>query len=309
MKKTIISIVVAAVCASVLSVSAFAEDILSDKSVYANKRESIAVEAGTMDDEGSIISVDPNTVMPYYYANLYDYAQTGNLDIIPYAQKNGKNDVGERFVADAVNSNGEFVGTVEFNIGGSYPGIRVFAPSSNKADSLAFEPNARRISVVMDNRNIDTDCQEVKLVFVVGLGNVYYINNGTSEFLAASNFGGVNGEVFNEENGGIIEIGDDLKAYAEREIAEAEEYNREVIDKLAPGENPPEGGGDATPTFKVDNTPYLTENDSPTTSGSEKNPDTGRGVGIATGAAALISLTAGAVVLAKRRKDNRRNQL
>ncbi len=131
-----------------------------------------------------------------------------------------------------------------------------------------------------------------------------YIDNGTSKLLAASNYGWSNGEVFNDINGGVVEIGDDLKAYADRELAEYEEYKREVLDKLAPGENPPEGGVDATPTFKVDNTPYLTENDSPTTSGGEKNPDTGHGVGIASGTAALISLTAGAVVLAKRRKDN-----
>lgn len=290
MKKTIISIAAAALCASALSVTAFAENILSNKSVYADKRESIAVEAGTMDDDSGIISVDPNTVMPYYYASLYDYSRTGKLEIIPYAQKNGNDNVGERFVANAVNADGEFAGTVEFNIGGPHPGIRVFAPSSNKADSIAFEPNARRINAVMKKQNIDADCQEIKLVFVVGLGNVYYINNGTSEFFAASNFEEVNGEVFNDENGGIIEIGDDLKAYMERRIAAEEEYQREVLDKLAPGENPPEGGYE-TPRFKVDNTPYLDSSETPSTPGNTGNTDNPNTGGVSSALAGGIALT------------------
>ncbi len=295
MKKTIISIAAAVLCASVLSTNAFAENILSNKDVYADKHESIAIEAGTMDVDSSIISVDPNTVMPYYYASLYDYAKTGKMEIIPYSQKNGNDDAGERFVANAVNADGKFVGTVEFNIGGAHPGIRIFSPSSDKADSVAFELNARRINAIMEKQKINSDCQEVKFVFVVGLGNVYYINNGTSEFLAASNLGWVNGDVFNDENGGIIEIGDDLKAYMERRIAEEENPS-----EPASGDNPLEGGYE-TPMFTVDNTPYLDEDKTP--DDDHTNPNTGNGLCAVASTAALVSLAAGAIVVVKRRKN------
>ncbi len=304
--KFISTISVAAICTAMLSTQVFATDITKDRSVYAADSESIPCLSESNTEFGTYI-VDLSTVMPLYYANIYDYAKTGNFDIRPFWFEEGE--IGQKYISDAVNENGDFVGTMEFSIDGEHPGIHMFTPRTNKADSVAFEPNARRISAAMEKQKISSNCEEVKLVFVNGIGHVYYIDNGTSKMLAAANYYGVNGEVFNDINGGIVEINDDLKAYADRKLAELEEYKREVIDKLAPGENPPEGGGDATPTFKVDNTPYLTENDSPTTSGDEKNPDTGRGIGIATGTAALISLTAGAVVLAKRRKDNRRNQL
>ncbi len=172
MKKTIISITVAAVCASVLSVSAFAEDILSDRSVYVANRESIAISAGTTEWDGEVLMVDPNTIMPFYYVNFLDYARTGNFDIIPFASKDGE-DEGQTFIADAVNENGDFAGTIRFTIGGAYPG-QVFTPSTDKANSLAFEPNARRISAVMEKQRISSDCQDIKFVCIEGIGNVYY---------------------------------------------------------------------------------------------------------------------------------------
>ena len=42
MKKTIISIAAAVLCASALSVPAFAENILADKSVYADNQQELA---------------------------------------------------------------------------------------------------------------------------------------------------------------------------------------------------------------------------------------------------------------------------
>lgn len=225
MKKTIISIAAAALCASALSVTAFAEDILTDKSVYAPDRDQIAKSVGSEEWSGKVISVDPNTIMPIYYIDFLDYARTGNFDFIPFAKKDGRDNIGETFVSDALNANGEFAGTIRFAVGGEHPGIRVFTSSTNKANSLAFEPNARRISALMKKQNISSDCKEVKLVFVNRIGQVYYIDNGKSKYLAAMN-GKASGRLFNDENGGIIEIGDDLKAIADQMLAECEEYKR-----------------------------------------------------------------------------------
>ena len=49
MKKIISTIAASVICAAMLSAQAFAADILSDRSVYAADRESIASSAGSME--------------------------------------------------------------------------------------------------------------------------------------------------------------------------------------------------------------------------------------------------------------------
>ncbi len=301
MKKTIISIAAAAaLCAPAFAVQSFATDILSDRSVYAADQESIAKVAGSIEWKGEVLTVDPDTIMPYYYVSFYDYARTGNFDIKPFTSMSGDDD-GETFFADAVNENGDFAGTIMFTISGKYPG-HDFRPSTDKADSVAFAPNARRISALMAEQKISSDCKEVKLVFVKNVGDVYYIDNGKSKYLAAAK-GEVNGKIFNYENGGIVEINDDLKAFADQELAKYEKYKKEVLDTLAPGEPPPMGF-DPGPMFKVDNTPYLSENYSPTTDGDTKIPNTGDGTAEAVGAAVLMAAAAGAAAVVNKKRKN-----
>ncbi len=300
MKKTIISMAAAALCASALSTQAFAADILSDKSVYAKNSEELARAAGTAEFDGKTISADPNTIMPYYYVNFLDYARTGNFDIIPFAKGIGQDD-GEIFVADALDTNGKFAGTVQIITDDSSSYIGVFEPRSEKKDSLAFEPNARRINAVLEKHKINLDCKEIKFVLVTGIGNFYYIDTGTAKYLAASNFGGVNGEIFNEGNGGLIEINDEFKAFADSKLAEYEEYKREVLDKLAPGENPPSMGGTDTPEYIVDNTPYLNDTDAPST---PDNPITGSNAAALAAELGLASaMIIGGMIVRRKRKN------
>ncbi len=314
MKKTIISIAAAVVCASVLSVPAFAEDVLTDRSIYVENREELAQSVKGWDIEGKTILPDTTTIMPVYSASIYDYAKTGSLEIKPFMalDSDGKDSNNQWHIADAMDENGNYVGKLDIIFENELFDPVSFLPSDrNEVESIAFEANAKRVNALMKKRSLNTDCKEVKLLSIEGVGYAYYIDNGTEKILVAANISDVNARIFNDENGGIVIVGDELKAAAEEELAAHNEYLEEyqkILDSLDPNDPLPAGGYDM-PTFKVDNTPYLTENDSPTTSGGEKNPDTGRGVGIATGAAALISLTAGVVVLAKRRKDNRRNQL
>ncbi len=302
MKKFITCGIVAALCTAALSTQVFAADILSDRSVYAADQESIAKAVGNIEWKGEVLTVDPDTIMPFYYVNFIDYARTGNFNIIPFANFS-ENDDCETFVADVVNENGDFAGTTRFTISGKYPG-HSFVPSTDKAaDSVAFAPNARRISALMAEQNISSDCKEVKYVVVEGICHGYYIDNGKSKYLAAAN-GEASAKVFNYENGGIVEINDDLKAIADQELAEYEKYKTEVLDKLAPGEPPPVGL-DLDPVFKVDNTPYLNENDPPAADNDTKIPNTGDGTAEAVGAAVLMAAAAGAaVVVNKKRKDD-----
>ncbi len=285
MKKTIISMAAAALCALAISTQAFAEDVLTDRSVYAKDPQSIAQSLGSWELEGKTIFPDPDTITPLYEVDIYDYAKTGKFEVIPsmLVDADGTKTEGQHYISDAIDEDGNFVGRMWLVVGGEYTHISSYMSSSkNKVESVAFEPNAGRIKAVLSKQGINTDCKEIKLLFMPYIGYAYYIDNGTSEFLAAAGFAEVNGELFNSINGGIIEVGDELKAFADRRLAEYEEYKREVLDKLAPGELPPVGGGYDMPTFKVDNTPYLDGADNPPAPDSESsdgskndNPNTG----------------------------------
>ncbi len=281
MKKTIISMAAAALCALAISTQAFAEDVLTDRSVYAKDPQSITQSLGSWEREGKTISPDPDTITPLYEVDIYDYAKTGNFEVIPsmLVDADGTKTEGQHYISDAIDEDGNYVGRMRLVVGGENTHISSYMSSSkNKVESVAFEPNAGRIKAVLSKQGINTDCKEIKLLFMPYIGYAYYIDNGTSEFLAAAGFAEVNGELFNSINGGIIEVGDELKAFADRRLAEYEEYKREVLDKLAPGEVPPVGGYDM-PTFKVDNTPYLDGADTPGSGSSDgsknDNPNTG----------------------------------
>ncbi len=299
MKKFITCGIVAALCTAALSTQVFAADILSDRSVYETDGERIAKAAGNTEWDGEKVFVDPNTVIAVYTADVFDYARTGNFDVKPSLC-----DGGQEYIADAVNEKGDFAGRVEFSVDGGHPGIGVYTHMTDKSRAIDFASDAKRINTVMSKRGITSECKEIKLLFVQYIGYVYYIDNGTSKFLAATNINEVSGKVFNHENEGIVEIGDELKSFADQELADLEKYKKEVLDKLAPGEPPPVGL-DLDPVFKVDNTPYLNENDPPAADNDTKIPNTGDGTAEAVGAAVLMAAAAGAaVVVNKKRKDD-----
>lgn len=266
MKKTIATIAAAVFCTAALSTQAFAADILSDKSVYAEGQEQLARSVGSWSWEDEKVFVDPDTVMPVYTADFYDYARTGRLDIKPLLLSGG-----QMYISNAENENGIFLGTIEFTVGGTEPGINIYTHTTEKAKSVEFMPNAKRVNALMSKHGINSDCKDIKLLFVENVGYVYYIDNGTSKMLAAANYGEVNGKVFNDENGGIVEINDNLKAIADAELAELEEYQK-YLEQLAPGENPVTNGSEPL-LFLADNTPYLDDTNN-SEQGDLKNPPT-----------------------------------
>ena len=165
-------------------------------------------------------------------------------------------------MSDAVNSSGDYAGEIELTVNGSQVKIHTYLPTTDRAHSLSFTPNAKRISALMAEKNISSDCKEIKLVFVYDVGYVYYIDNGESKLLAATGMWGVNSEVFNEENGGIVEINDDLKAIADRMLGELGEYK---------------SLGDAPKLFYVDNTVYMDVSSDKPANNDNENPPLGGG--------------------------------
>ena len=190
------------------------------------------------------ISIDMKTVMPLYYANLYDYAESGKFEYEPYSF-----DGYRLYAADALNSENKFAGTLIF----SEDDIMMYAPSEDKNNSVDFETvNAKRISALI-NSKASSLTENAKFMFVEGAGYVYYIMDGDKTSLIASSFKGANGDLFTESNKGIVNIDSTLLKFAKGLAAEQKEQ-AEALKNLAPGENPPTGA--QVPVFVVDNSEY-----------------------------------------------------
>lgn len=85
-------------------------------------------------------------------------------------------------------------------------------------------------------------------MFVDGLGYAYYLDDGNSAVLIAAGFKGANGDIFTEENGGVVAFDEDLQIQAQK-LLDIKAENEQYLATLAPGVNPVTGGGPS---------PYLT---------------------------------------------------
>lgn len=275
MKKFIASGIAAALCFAALSSPAFAADILTDRSICFDAGEGSMPSVKSWNIDGKAIVPDVNTIMPVYSASIYDYAKTGSFEI--------DTSKAQWYIADAVDGYGNYSGMLELTLKNGYFEGGYFLPSDkNKVDPIAFEANAKRVSALMKKRGLNTDCKEVKLIFMEHVGYVYYIDNGSEKMLVAANVSEVNGNFFNDRNGGIVVIGDELKAAADMELEAYNKYLEEFqkeIERLGLGPDDPLPGigGYASPMFKVDNTPYIdgAEAQSAPNGGNEDNPVTG----------------------------------
>lgn len=257
-RRTITCAAAAAVCAVMMSPQAFAEDILTDRSIYLeNCEEAVrAVEPWVV--KGKKIFPDPDTVMPLYDGSIFDYARTGNFEIEPFTIGNEKRSDGQYHIANAVDENGNFAGWMTLILENGVFEPATYTPSNNAADSVTLDINAPRISALMKKRGLNTDCKEVKLVTIEGVGYAYYIDNGTEKMLVAASISDTSEHIFNSKNGGLIIVGDELKLAAEAIMA---------------GE--PWSGDGYDPIFTVDNTPYLNGAGGSSEGSKTDNPNTG----------------------------------
>lgn len=232
-----------------LVVTAFATEKGEMASIYASNAEEISEFVGNVTIDDFNISIDSKTVMPVYKASLYDYARTGLFSISPMDFENG-----QVYISDVVDATGDFAGAAVFTASEDESEILMYAPKSEHLTSVDFQSNASRAYSLMEKRKIDSKNTQSKFLFVDGLGYVYYINNGTEEVLIAAGLKGTNGNIFNEENKGVVVVDEDFK---EKALAELIEYEKrgEELSQLAPGENPETGGN--MPAFIVDGTSHF----------------------------------------------------
>lgn len=301
MKKFFASGIAAALCFAALSSSAFAADITEDRSIYAENGQSIAQTLGSWDLERQKVLPDPKAIIPLYKASLYDYAKTGNFEITPWM--NTEED--QWYMCDAIDEDGNFVGTLDLIFGGEETGFASFCPASvNNIEPLAFENYAERIGAKIKARGLSTDCKEVRLVAVEDLGYVYYIDNGSEKILAITGIGYGNARVFDENSGRIVVIGDrEFAEYAKAELAEYErilEENRKYYEENPDVENPLEGGG-GQPEISDVPLPAGGGNDNPAT-GAEQSETERRMVVLKVELAAMAASAVGIAVISRKRK-------
>lgn len=272
MKNKIISMICTAViCAAMISTRAFAEEITIDTSIYADSAAELAVftENSILDDFN--IKIKADTITPVYEASIYDYAQTVKLTITPET-RNGM----QYYLADCVDSNGNFAG----NVGFCADGIHMLRPNNDEKFVIDFRTNVDWIIDNMQKANIDTNITEAKFVFVEGFGDVYYLRIGTMEVLVIPKFS-------NTSYGScrIIKVDEQFKELANRKL---EERNNIVLD---PDGNPYTGG----------NFPVPDSNNNPIT-----GSDTAKqAAALAIGLAALSVSAVGVKAVSKKRKNDR----
>ncbi len=183
MKKTIISMAAAALCASALSTQAFATDITEDMSIFAENPEELVATIKGWPDEGTFL--DPKTIMPVYSASINDYIRTGKLKITDVNTQGNHS-----YISDLIDGNGNFLGVafpteitkgkLETNqIRPEYGEDPLTYEKSKQCRSVDFRLYSEEIKSLLLASGISPDVKEVKLLSLEGVGTVYYINNGT----------------------------------------------------------------------------------------------------------------------------------
>lgn len=238
-----------------LSATVFAAENSSSQnsaSIYASKAEKDSLFTAAKSTDSIFgkslneykISLDENTIMPIYYASLFDYAKSGRLEYEAYVL-DGK----QLYASDVLNSSGKFAGAVVF----SEDDVLMYKESSDTNDSVDFlTANSKRISSLTGSK-ITVLESNTKFMFLEGAGYVYYIESGNSAVIVAANLKGTNGDLFTDENGGMVAVDDSLLTFA-KELLENKELEDSMLANLAHGENPPTGA--AVPAFFADNADY-----------------------------------------------------
>ncbi|MBR3953541.1 MAG: hypothetical protein IKJ82_08080 [Oscillospiraceae bacterium] len=228
------------------AVMAFAGEKNGRISVYASEEEVPSVLGSIKETKLNVslnehgITIDTETVMPIYYASIYDYAKSGEFSFVPHTLEEK-----QLYAADVISEDGEFAGVIMF----TKDIMLMYMPSDSEADSVDFAgANSKRIESLTGEKT-DSLIDKSLFAFVEGMGFVYYIDSGETKSFVSSNFNGSNGDIFTAENRGIIKIDDKLKVVAKK-MADERDAEREYLSALESGENPPTGA--AVPAFLLD---------------------------------------------------------
>ena len=187
MKKLISVTVLLVLCFTLFSQAVFADGLSTEKlspyaingakTIYAENREEIVKNLEKLDvvqysynKHG--FKVDPNTVMPVYKGDIYDYGRSGILNI-NFDLRNAE----QEYIANAVDGAGRVVGVVTFRLEGEFAGITSIRKGSRH--DVDYLSNIDRIEPVAKSLGINTNSLFVKFVYVGDY--FYYVTDGEKE--------------------------------------------------------------------------------------------------------------------------------
>jgi len=261
---------------------------LPGESVYASPTDQDAIYRIIGNSEDFIkrldntyggMSVVKESITPVYWADFLEYALTGVFEIRPavmvggHLEENSSNKEPNYFVAKVLTPDGAYAGDIGFyvegniatlaNISPSQQLIRraidkgllpsdIYVPLGNPTVSETYYADRAEQIHISSNRDSAIPTSEVRFVSVSYLGDVFYVNDGETEFLV-----GLVGslplelsepiwyDIFGYEPNGIAYVDDDLKAIAEKALRGNKELMAEIAawEAAHPGERYDYHGG------------------------------------------------------------------
>lgn len=249
MKKLVITSLCILLLVTMLTEVLFAApDNQTNLSVYAEDYSSIMKEIKDSDNNLSKslkefdIFISEKTIMPIFEGSLIAYAETGDFGFAPCLIEGGQG-----YLAEVTDQSGNFAGMIEFSVEGKDPNIHMYMQTSKKEESVDFNVNYDRVVSLVKIHNMDVEKLSAKMMWVTGMGYVYYVTDGTKEAFIATHLKGANGDIFTQENNGIVTVDDQLTELGKKEIEKIKQIEAEVAALLA--EDFPETGGNGTPAY------------------------------------------------------------
>lgn len=195
------------------------------------------------------VTILKESITPVYYADILDYAKTGELQIEPYIESvhggKGIRSNGNVYIAKGVTSDGRFGGNIEFSIedGMVSWGTLWPSPASNFLDngifgaSCSYADHAGRIQALLQKDSF-VPVENVKFVMISGFGRAFYINDGDTDYLVSM------GSFFAEPDDRLIEEqvkvypvgGEELKKVADEKVEQRNHFlaEQEALKKEHP---------------------------------------------------------------------------
>lgn len=212
-----------------------------EQSVYAQDSEEILKTAGSRKYikaslEQMNVKINAKTIMPIYHGSLIAYAQTGDFDFAPYLIEGGQG-----YLAEVTDTKGGFAGIVEFSVDGKDPNIHMYMETTSRDKSTDFNANQKSILALMKKHQMNTEKYAARMMWVTGMGYVYYVTDGAKEAFIAANLKGTNGDIFTEQSGGIVLVDEQLMQMGKKEIEKNTQLEAERA-VYAKGEIPMTGG-------------------------------------------------------------------
>lgn len=246
MKKTMILSLVSFML--IFSIPCSANSIMDDSMVYASgNRLNQVYEALQKDSfvykkvlESYSVTVIKESITPVYTIDLLDYAETRKLDIRPMMHTGEPADdgIGDVYIAKTITSDRKYGGNIMFSVKDGIAEGMIYSPSAYSATqtspvgsyaaSSSYADHAVRIKTALNASDI-IPVEDVRYVFINGMGGFFYIKNNEYDILFA--VGNINADASDSSTSQLDYSIDPHTELLNIADAYSEEYNKFLAEK------------------------------------------------------------------------------